>query len=81
VQCSGGHFAVNFSSSAKALISEIMLSAFALDPAFEAVLASAESTTEDAIVQEIYVSQAGFQGNLAGLSAAGWPENSRRCLP
>ena len=50
-----------------------MFRAFALDPAFAAVLASAESTTQVAIVQEIHVSQAGFQGNLAGLSAAGWP--------
>ena len=56
MQCSGGHFAVNFSSSAKVLISEIMLVAFALDPAFAAVLVSAESTTEDAIIQGIYVS-------------------------
>jgi hypothetical protein len=73
VQCSGGHFAINFSSSAKALISEVILRAFTLDRAFAAVLASAESTTQVAIVQEIHVSQAGFQGNLAGLSAAGWP--------
>jgi hypothetical protein len=58
-----------------------MLSAFALDHTFAAVLASAGLIAEDAIFAVIPFLITGFQLKLAGLSPADWLARKPSTLP